>query len=177
MLAIQTLAGGLVILAAVVYGVFLYQSRGAPDAAQISAIVSWVLVALVVVMVAQTMANCPAELWAIKAFYMLVVVVMVVNAIIEVSTSESLKNQKTHRSLTWVSLTLAIIVTLVASARQNCWNRTGSQLRMVQQEFRASDGDDRVATAEGVLLSSGLKPRAMKRMLAVLERSARKAQR
>jgi hypothetical protein len=173
MLALHTLAVALSIVAALVYVAFLYQSRGLPDAREVSAVVSWVLFALVLLVVVQTMAACPAEHRGIKGLYVLVVLVLLANAAVEVSAGEAEK--KRFSGLTWVSVVLALLVTLVAANRSSCWERTGRVLTAVKAEYSTIPGPDRVAVAEDVLEASAAKPRVMKQMLRTLERAARRS--
>jgi hypothetical protein len=173
MLALQSIAVGLTIAAALIYALFLYRDRGMPDNRQISAIVSWVLLALVLLVVVQTLSACPAEHGGIKAFYVGSVLLMLANAVTEVMLSDKDRESETARSLTWVSVTIALVVVLVAAGRSNCWERNSMRLESVRKQYRMVPGEDRIAVAEDLLLDAGYSPRKMKRMLRSLEKAQR----
>jgi uncharacterized membrane protein len=175
MLPLHTLAIALALAAVLVYVVFLYRDRGLPDSHEVAAIVSWVLFALVLLVVVQTMTSCPAEHGAIKGFYALSLVVLLINAGAEVAMADADKSRT--RALTWVSVLVALIAVLVAAARSDCWQRSNRHLSTVQGEYGSTPGADRVAIAEDVISASGLRPRVMSRMLRTLDRAARKASR
>jgi hypothetical protein len=174
MLALQSIAVGLTIAAALIYALFLYRDRGLPDNQQISAIVSWVLLALVLLVVVQTLSACPSEHGGIKAFYVGAVLLMLANAVTEVMLGSKDRDSDTARSLTWVSVAIAIVVVLIAAGRTGCWERNEMRLQAVRGQYRMVPGDDRVAVAEDVLLDAGYSPRRMKRMLRSLEKAQRK---
>jgi len=174
MLALQSIAVGLALAAALIYALFLYRDRGLPDNQQISAIVSWVLLALVLLVVVQTLSGCPAEHAGIKAFYVGAVLLTLANAVSEVMFSSSHKDSDAARSLTWVSVAVAIVVVLIAAGRTNCWERNDARVSSIRQQYRAVPGEDRVAIAEDLLLDSGYSPRKMKRMLRSIEKARRR---
>lgn len=172
MVPLHTLAVAMALIAAVVYVVFLYKDRGLPDAREVSAVVSWVLFALVLLVVVQTMTSCPAEHGGIKAFYVVGVVVLLANAGLEVSLHEGEKSR--FKGLTWVSVVISLMVILVAANRSACWERSDLRLAAVRHEYGLVPGPNRVAVAEDLIEASALRPRQMKRMLRTLDRSARK---
>lgn len=172
MLPLHTLAVAMAVVAAFVYLVFLYKDRGLPDAREISAIISWLLFALVLLVVVQTLMSCPAEHGGIKAFYVIVVIILLANAGLEVSMREGEKAR--FKGLTWVSVVMALIVILVAANRAACWERSDARLSAVRREYQLIPGPNRVAVAEDLIDATALRPRQMKRMLRTLDRSARK---
>ena len=169
----HTLAVAMALVAALVYLVFLYRDRGLPDAREVAAIMSWLMFALVLLVVVQTMTACPAEQGGVKVFYVISLVVLLINAGMEVTLSQGEKERT--KALTWVSVVLSIVVVLVAANRTNSWMCSGRMLGSVRSEYRRIPGEDRIGIAEDLLEVSDVRPRVMKRMLRTLDRAARKS--
>lgn len=139
--------------------------------------IAWLWFALAVVVGVTTMrsAASPAEYGAIKAAYVTALVLLLVNAIVQMDEVGGRMDAALRKGAMWSSGLLAVLLGAAASMRIAAWERSSAALVIVRGDYRATPGRDRVGVAEDILMRRGLRNRTMKRMLRTLEKSARRS--
>ena len=173
----QSVAMAVAALAAVLYIVLIYAQRGPPEGEHLTSIIAWVLLVMVTLVIMQTTSACPAEEMPVKVFYGFALLLLLANAVMEVTVSSAGKEDDGGKVMTWISALVTVAVIVTASLRTDCWARASSRLTSVRSAYRVSPGDDRVDVAEELLARSGLKDGQMRRMLRQLTKASKSGSR
>jgi hypothetical protein len=171
----QSVAMAVAALAAVLYIVLIFAQRGPPEGEHLTSIIAWVLLLMVTLVVMQTTSACPAEEASIKVFYGFAILLLLANAIMEVTVSEGRKDKDGSKVMTWVSAMVTVAVIVIASLRTDCWARAASRLSSVRSTYRSMPGDDRFGIADSILAQNGYSNGQMKRMLRQLTKTAKRS--
>jgi hypothetical protein len=172
------------LLTVIAFGVFAAvalhgMAKDEADARRYTSALAWVWFALAVVVGVTTMrsAASPGEYTAVKAAYVVAVVLLGVNAALQMDDVGGRVRMSVRKGAMWGSGLLALLLVSGATLRMVAWGRSSMQLLVVRDRYRSTPGSDRVGVAESLLEMAGLPNRRMKRMLRSLEHSARRGRR